>query len=322
LVRVVGARAQVGGLEAGPVVPTFRLPTGSLDYLDRKQYAKNMEVVSHISGSTISGGEPLMALWARGKQRLLPAGGGFVDISDAKNPVVMNKGVIRGGGTVTYNTKLKKWIMMCTSAAPLTSATPEFPDGAYDKPLRDKSTGFKGLRGIRNYDITDPAKPVMLQEFSTGEKGNGTHHNFYDGGKYAYLDCGWDDQLRLENTDFCFARGRFGSHNTQCWLAPGAERPEIMAIAWFNAGVRVFGLSNPTAPKEVASFVPPRDGDMNNYDSWWRGTSENCFVEWDRNRIWVGCHEGSYCLSCPALGKPITEPRKVDKWSVAHCNVG
>lgn len=61
---------------------------------------------------------------------------------------------------------------------------------------------------------------------------------------------------------------------------------------------------------------------MNNYDSWWRGTSENCFVEWDRNLIWVGCHEGSYCLSCPALGKPITEPRKVDKWSVAHCNVG
>src|ERR1700676_614605 len=495
-VSVIGAQAQVGGLEADPVVPTFRLPTGSLDYLDRKQYAKNMDVVSHISGATISGGEPLMALWARGKQRLLPAGGGFVDISDAKNPVVMYKGVIRGGGTVTYNTKLKKWIMMCTSSAPLTSATPEYPNGAYDKPLSDKSTGFKGLRGIRNYDITDPAKPVMLQEFSTGEKGNGTHNNFYDGGKYAYLDCGWDDQLRLENhqrpysnalmivdmsdpanvqevsrwwvpgqrlgeeeeykkyifandhsswtgnhgaitvpkrvedggtlgyggfgafgmyvmdlsdikkpkpaghvqyefnaigaipfhtcyplngdaahprlqnmvvavhealeadcrevyhtpymvdvkdphnpkiaalfprpkapegapySDFCFARGRFGSHNTQCWLAPGTERPEIMSIAWFNAGLRVFDLSNPTAPKEVASFVPPRDGDMNNYDSWWRGTSENCFVEWDRNLIWVGCHEGSYCLSCPALGKPITEPRKVDKWSVAHCNVG
>ncbi len=42
-------------------------------------------------------------------------------------------------------------------------------------------------------------KPDLLQEFNTGEKGNGTHHNFYDGGKYAYLDCGWDDQLRMEN---------------------------------------------------------------------------------------------------------------------------
>ena len=88
---------------------------------------------------------------------------------------------------------------MCTAAAPLTSATPEFPHGAYDKELRDRSVNFKGLRGIRNYDITDPNKPELLEEFNTGEKGNGTHHNFYDGGKYAYLDCGWDDQLRLEN---------------------------------------------------------------------------------------------------------------------------
>ena len=32
-----------------------------------------MEVVGYLPGSTISGGEPLMAMWARGKQRLLPA---------------------------------------------------------------------------------------------------------------------------------------------------------------------------------------------------------------------------------------------------------
>ncbi len=61
LASVMSARAQVGGLEPGPVVPTFRLPSGSLSYLDRKQYIHNMEVVSHISGATISGGEPLMA---------------------------------------------------------------------------------------------------------------------------------------------------------------------------------------------------------------------------------------------------------------------
>jgi len=123
-------------------------------------------------------------------------------------------------------------------------------------------------------------------------------------------------------SDFCFARGRFGSHNTQCWLAPGAARPEIMAITWFNAGIRVFDLSNPVAPKEVAWFVPPRDGEIDKYESWWRGTSEDVFVEWDRNLIWLGTHEGSYCLSTPALGKPVLEPRKVQKWSVAHCNVG
>src|SRR6516162_9713866 len=496
LTGAIGARAQVTGLTPGGGSPPFRLPLGALDFLDKKAYMHNMEVVCHIPGSTIAGGEPLMAMWARAKQRLLPANGGFLDVSDPKNPIVMNKNVTRGPGAVVYRTDLKKWIMMCTAATPLTSATPEFPDGQYDKPLRDRVVGFTGLRGIRNYDITNPAKPELLEEYSTGEKGNGTHHNFYDGGKYAYLDCGWDDQLRLENhqrpfsnglmivdmsdpanatevsrwwvpgqrlgeeeeykkyifagdhtswtgnhgaisvpkrvedggnvgyggfgafgmyvmdltdikhpkpfghvqyefnafgtipfhtcypvisdaahprlqnlivathealeadcrevyhtpyvidvgdprnpkiigffprpaappdapyTDFCFARGRFGSHNTQCWLAPGASRPQFMAITWFNAGVRIFDLSDPTSPKEVAWFVPPRDGDIDKYSTWWRGTTEDVVVEWDRNLIWIGTHEGTYCLSTPALGKPVLEARKIEKWSVAHCNVG
>src|SRR6202140_711021 len=491
-----GARAQVTGLTPDGGTPPFRLALGALDYLDRKQYIHNMEIIATVPGTTISGGEPLMAMWARGKQRLLPANGGFLDVTDPRKPVVMNKGIARGFGAVVYNTELKKWIMMCTAAAPLTSATPEFPHGAYDKELRDRSVNFKGLRGIRNYDITDPTKPELLEEYSTGEKGNGTHHNFYDGGKYAYLDCGWDDQLRLENhqrptsnalmivdmsdpakvqevsrwwvpgqklgeeeeykkyrfagdhtawtgnhgaisvpkrvedggtvgyggfgafgfyvmdlsdiknpkpyghmqyefdtfgtipfhtcypviadaahpklqnkvvavhealeadcrenyhtpyvldvkdpknpkiigffprpaappdapySDFCFARGRFGSHNTHCWLAPGTSNPAIVAITWFNAGIRIFDISDPTAPKEVAWFVPPRDGEIDKYISWWRGTTENVFIEWDRNLIWIGTHEGTYCLSSPALGKPVLEPTKVQKWSIPFCNVG
>lgn len=493
----MSARAQVQGLYTSNAPPELPLPLGSLTYLDKKQYIHNMEIIAHVSGSTISGGEPLMAMWAKGRQRLLPANGDFLDVSDAKNPVLLNKKrVIQGGGTVTYNTKIKKWIMMCTAAQPLTGAVPEFPHGQYDKELRDKVLAFKGLRGIRNYDITDPTKPNLLQEYNTGEKGNGTHHNFYDGGKYAYLDCGWDETLRLENhqrpysnalmivdmsdpanvqevsrwwvpgqklgeeeeykkyrfagdhtswtgnhgaitvpkrvedggtvgyggfgafgfyamdlsdikhpkpyghtqyefdtfgtipfhtcypviadakhpalqnkvvalhealeadcrenyhtpymldvkdpknpkiigffprpeappdapyNDFCMARGRFGSHNTQCWLAPGTSNPAIIAISWFNAGVRIFDLSNPAAPKEVGWFVPPHDGDIDKYATWWRGTTENVFVEFDRNIIWIGTHEGTYGLSCPALGKAVTEPTKVQNWSIPHCNVG
>jgi len=496
LAGALGGRAQNAGLYTSNMPPELPLPLGSLNYLDRKQYIHNMEIVSHLSGSTISGGEPLMVMWAKGKQRLLPAAGGFVDISEPKNPTVLNKGVIKGGGCVAYNTKLKKWIMMSTAAQPLTGAVPEYPHGQYDKELRDKVLAYKGLRGIRTYDITDPTKPNLLQEFNTGEKGNGTHHNFYDGGRYAYLDCGWDDQLRLENhqrpfsnavmiadlsdpssvqevsrwwvpgqrigeeeeykkyifagdktswtgnhgalsvpkrvedggtvgyggfgafgmycldlsdikhpkpygsvqyefnafgtipfhtvlpvvsdaehprlqnllvcthealeadcrevyhtpyvvdvkdprnpkivgffprpqapqdapyTDFCFARGRFGSHNTQCLVQPGASKPSFVAMSWFNAGVRIFDISDPTHPKEVAWFVPPRDGDLEKYETWWRGTTENVFVEWDRNLIWIGTHEGTYCLSTPALGKPVLEPRKIEKWSLAHCNAG
>ena len=496
LLGALGVRAQDAGLYTYNAPPELPLPMGSLHYLDRKQYIHNMEIVAHVPGMTISGGEPLIVMWAKGKQRLLPGGGGFLDVSDAKNPTVLNKGVIKGGGTVTYNAKLKKWIMMCTAAQPLTGAIPQYPHGQYDKELRDKVLAYKGLRGIRTYDITDPTKPDLLQEFNTGEKGNGTHHNFYDGGKYAYLDCGWDDQLRLENhqrpysngvmivdmtdpaavkeisrwwvpgqrfgeeeeykkytfagdhtswtgnhgaltvpkrvedggtigyggfgafgmyvmdlsdithpkpygvcrydfnafgtipyhtvlpitadsahpklqnllvcthealeadcrevyhtpyvldvkdphnpkvigffprpaapsdapyTDFCFARGRFGSHNTQCWVQPGASKPNIVAMTWFNAGIRIFDISEPTQPKEVAWFVPPRDGELEKYESWWRGTTENVFVEWDRNLIWIGTHEGTYCLSTPALGKPATEARKIEKWSIPHVNAG
>jgi len=56
--------------------------------------------------------------------------------------------------------------------------------------------------------------------------------------------------------------------------------------------------------------------DINKYETWWRGSTENIFVEFDRKLIWIGTHEGTYCLSCPALGKPVTEPTKVAKWSV------
>ncbi len=67
------ARAQVQGLYTSNTPPELPLPIGSLTYLDQKQYIHNMEIISHLPGSTVSGGEPLMAMWAKGKQRVLPA---------------------------------------------------------------------------------------------------------------------------------------------------------------------------------------------------------------------------------------------------------
>lgn len=492
-----GADAQVWGTSReGGTVP-LRMPAGALDYLDRKSYIHNMEVHAHLPGATIVGGEPMGSLWAKGSRRMLAGGGGFVDITEPTKPVVVNKGVYQGGlPNVVYSTALKKWILTSAAQVPLTDPNPQYPRGKYHPENAARSTGYKGLRGLRNYDVTDPAKPVLLSEFNTGEKGSGTHMNFYDGGRYAFLDCGWDDQLRQESSerpysnalmivdmsdpakvkevsrwwapgqllseeaeyrkypfandqsswtgnhggctvpirvedggtvgyagfgifgmyvldfsditkpkikghathplenmggipyhtcyptiadasqpklqnlvigvfealeadcrepfhtsyvidvkdparpkivglfprpmphpdapyaDFCQARGRFSAHNMQGWIAPGKQRPEIAAHTYFNAGLRIYDLSEPTEPKEVAYFVPGRDGEMDKFGSWRRGTSENVFIEWDRNLIWLSTHEGVYCLSTPALGKPVLEPKKVERWTAPHLNVG
>ena len=486
----------LAGLPDGVGTTPFKRPMGSLNYLDRKQYLHNMEIVAQIDGPSVAGGEPLMAMWAKGPQRLLPAGAaGWLDVSDPRKPVVVpaKDGV---SGCVAYNTRLRKWLMVKSAGQPNSSPKPgEYPHGQFDEEFRKKIMSYKGLRGLRVYDITDPTTPRLLSEFSTGETGTGTHMNFYDGGRYAYLEAGWTDQLRFENSgrassnglmivdlsdpekvvevsrwhfpgqllgeeeeykkywwagsqaawsgnhgaatvpirvedggtvgyagfghygmvifdltdiknpkpysvarwdyetldgipyhtcypvsapaghrlrnvviaipeahlpdcrepykpqhlidvsdprnprfigqfprptpppeapyaDFCLATGRFCTHNIQCWVAPGTARPEITVTTWFNAGIRVHDISDPTRPRELASFVPPHRGKPEDYDSWFRGDAEKVFVEWDRNLIWFGTRTGTYCLSCPALGSPVLEPRAIKNWTVPHVNAG
>jgi hypothetical protein len=480
----------------GATVP-LRAPAGMVDFLDPNQYIHNMEIVAHNPDDGMSASEPQANMWVKGSQRLIATGGGFLDITDPTNPVRFNNGQYSGGfANIVYNEQLKKWILMTSAEAPRTVPSVEFPRGKYHPEYFEQARSFTGFRGIRTWDATDPNNVQMLDEFNTGQSGSGTHMNAYDGGRYAYLECGFDDTLRMENdgrpfsyalmivdmsdpanvqevsrwwvpgqrfgeeeeyfkypfagdqtswtgihggpllprrvedggtvgyagwghfgmyvhdfsditqpkvygkvmhqleargsipyhsvypivgrgiprrlrnlvitnpeplmpdnredyhtpyvidvsdrtspkiiglfprpvppseapyADFALARGRFGTHNSQAWIAPGRVRPEIVAMAHFTAGLRLYDISDPTEPREVAYFVPPREGNLNNYNSWRRGSTETVLIEWDRNLIWLSANGGTYCLSSPALGEPVLEPQPVREWSVPHVNRG
>lgn len=487
-----------GVMDGGGTVP-FRLPAGALTYLDRASYISNMEIVSYFPDIKLTiFGDEHSCLWARGKRRMIAYQGGFVDITDPLNASVIGERGLGVFQSCVFHTALKKWIRVVAHQMPLTPGTPDYPRGKYHPDYARKSMEDPGFRGIKTYDVTNPEQPVLLNAFETGATGHGVHAPFYDGGRYAYLACGWDDQMRMESTervfsnglmivdmsdpsavkevarwwvpgqrleeealyratypfagdqcswtsnrtpcivpkrveeggrlgyggwghfgfyvhdlsditkpkvlgkvshpleaiggipyhhvvpveahpqthphlqnlvigipesleadcrepfhtsyvidvkdpanpriiglfprpiphpgapykDFAMARGRFSSRVMQHWIAPGKARPEIVALSYLNAGLRLFDISDPTAPREVAYFVPPRDGEMEDYMSWRRGTTEAVFIEWDRNLIWLSTHAGLYCLSAPFLGAPVLEPKAVERWSVPHVNAG
>jgi hypothetical protein len=125
--------------------------------------------------------------------------------------------------------------------------------------------------------------------------------------------------------DYCCARGRFGGHDTQHFKAPGIRPYNFVAICYFLAGLRIYDITDPTDPKEVAYFDPghAENADLNNWDTWFLGGGvSQVFVEYDRNLMWASVNSGLYCLSTPFLGKPVLEPRKVTQWSPPHFNAG
>jgi len=141
--------------------------------------------------------------------------------------------------------------------------------------------------------------------------------------------------------DFCYARGRFSPHLTPSLTAPGRMSQTIVPMSYFNAGIRLYDLSNPLAPREVAYFVAPHGGTLSNecrdgLDLLEGETRKKCdeegnsydrpvdtiTVEWDRNLIYAGTTTGLYILSSPAMGKPVLGPMPVREWSLPGLNVG
>jgi hypothetical protein len=203
-------------------------------------------------------------MWARGSQRLLFHGDMIIDVTDPRKPTLVSKGQYRGGAhQLAYATHLKKWILIAGSTPPFTAPRhPGMPRGKYNglgwkgdeahppteitpegKAAVEAALNFKGLRGIRTYDVTDPTNIKLLQEYTTGtDKGGGASSPYYDGGKYAYLECAPDETFT----------------NLEC-----SER-------MWAYGIMVVDLSDPARVQEVSRWWVPgmRKGEEEAYRKW------------------------------------------------------
>src|SRR5215470_2535300 len=222
----------------------------SLNYLDRNMYRKNTDVLAIVEIGHHRGGK--MQMMAIGRRRFIFQQGDVIEVTDALKPVVLNRrGFIGGQLQLAYNSKLGKWILMTGAGSEGTFSTPQWPNGKYDNPdLIRRNIEQRGLRGVRFYDATDPAKIVLLSEWSCDQgdpkrdvqTGSGTHRNYYDGGQYAYLDTAPDNNFtRMESS-----------------------------VRHYSNGIQIIDVSDPEKPKFVANWWLPgqREGEEDEYKKW------------------------------------------------------
>jgi len=209
----------------------------SIKYLDRNMYRKNTDVLAHFSPGEHRGGK--MQMMALGERRFLFQAGDVIELTDPVKPKMFNKGGFVGSQLqLAYNQKLGKWILMTGAGVAGTFSTPQWPNGKYDNPdMIKQNVNQKGLRGVRFYDASDPAKIVLLSEWSCDQgdpkreiqTGSGTHRNYYDGGQYAYLDTAPDNSFtRMESS-----------------------------VRYYSNGIQIIDVSDPTQPKFVANWWLP-----------------------------------------------------------------
>jgi hypothetical protein len=148
-----------------------------------------------------------------------------------------------------------------------------------------ESIGTEPMNGIEVIDISDETDPVMISIFPYPEV---------------------PEDFPYENFNYCglLLPGPFGPHNIhepmsgKPWLE---DNPNRVYDCYFHAGLRVYDVSDPFRPREIAYFIPPNPEElcfelqMANKPL---GTTEDLVVD-DRGYIYVNAmHDGIYILRC------------------------
>jgi hypothetical protein len=277
----------------------------SLDYLDPKTYLDTVEVHHHLDGSKAPGSKSQMM--TKGEQRILFNAGKAWDVTDAMRPQLINDQAFTGTQLqLAWNENVGKWILMTAASPPPTSSTPEAPNGKYDDPrLVDGARYHAGLRGVRIYDATDPTDIRLLSKWSCDQgdpdrevqTGGGTHRNYYDGGRYAYLDASPDNSfINMES-----------------------------GVRLYTNCLQIIDLEDPANPKFVSNWWFPgqRAGEGNAYRSWREFGDRSSFTAahgafYVPKRVEDGgryayCSYGSFGMTVHDVSNP-AEPKLVSQW--------
>jgi hypothetical protein len=224
---------------------------GSLDHLDRNTYIHNMQVRGHLFPGQRRNEE--IEMMAIGERRFLFQQATVIEVTHPLEPKVLKEEAYVGEGDIqlAFNSSLGRWILVTSADVPSTSSHPGADHGKYDDPaLIEKVIQTRGLRGVRIYDATNPTDIRLLSKWSCDQldperelqTGSGAAHNFYSGGKYAYLDCAFDNSFI------------------------NVESP----IRYYSNGVQTLDLSDPTRPSFVSNWWVPgqRLGEEEAYHQW------------------------------------------------------
>lgn len=203
--------------------------------------------------------------------------------------------------------------------------------------------GAMGGLGLWSFDLSDPANPRILDNVNTPPSFSGTEFDNADVSQYertGYVltsgyplntDCNepykdiWvvnakdPANMKVEAklprpvppegapyTSFCQRGGSFGPKRSNSIGQPGVWRQNVVPYSFYNAGVQLFDVTDPTQPRIAGYFVPPM-ADETELPAY-LGGSQGVFAmytEYDRNLMWAFTDNGVYVLSSPLLGEPV-----------------